>query len=303
MKSLFVFVLVGAAATSVPVPTAGAEDSRRAGGTHESVDDAPSRRDLCPCESAEDQRVKRALNLGSRDELALGTPEASIAGFQRDDGRDAGYLLPAPFDACQGTRRAFKYFATDDWNKLEKIPQGIIGDVAAPHVGFPNLHAALARHKLTVANLHVEFGSFALQETAFPLAAVLASPDHTETRHYRNTSWRIRIDTGKKNARSPMAISGGPSVLTVNFHNRGVDCSDDAIAAYIDTPTPVLVQRGDAVTSDIGHAFLRDLNSRPVRIHFHGIDAAPYEATFAHRGAVGSFFRIGSAYLEAVTPR
>ena len=232
MPSLFVFVLVGAAATANPVSNAGAGDSRRAGGTHDSVDDSPSPRDPCSCESAEDQRVKRALNLGSRDELALVTTQASIAGFQRDDGADAGYLLPAPFDACQGTRRAYKYFATDDWHNLETAPQGIIGDVGAPHVGFTNLHAALARHKLTAANLHVELGSFALQETAFPLAAVLASPDHTETRHYRNTSWRIRIDTGKKNARSPMAISGGPSVLTVNFHNRGVDCSDDAIAAY-----------------------------------------------------------------------
>ena len=236
------------------------------------------------------------------ERLALVSTHASIAGFQREDGADAGYAIHPSFAACQPSARTFKYATFEHGKPSVTNARGFVGDAHALGEGFDELHAALDRHKLTVADLHLEFGSFALEETAFPIEDVKSSPRHTEVRHYRNTSWRMRVDVREKGHAAPIAVSGGPATLTIRHHHHAPDrCNDDRVEGQLDLPVPTLVHQGNAIATDVGNAFMRDLSRRPLRVTFRSMQQDGDTPSFREHGAVGHVFRMDGAELTVVT--
>jgi len=311
MKSFGPFLLLGALGVALPIVSAAVTAKRSSHGPatapitahpplHAFTKPAPIAT-LAPT-SHDDRQAPAARADSPVERLALVSTHASIVGFQREDGADAGYAIHPSFAGCQPTERAFKYATFERGTTSSTTPRGFTGDAHALGEGFEELRAALERHKLTVADLHLEFGSFALEETTFPLDDVKSSPRHTEVRHYRNTSWRIRVAVGEKGRTLPIAISGGPATLTINHHHHAPDrCNDDRIEGQIDLPVPTLVHQGNAIATDVGNAFMRDLAQRPVRVTFRSIQPDTDARTFRERGSVGTFFRMNGAELTAVT--
>jgi hypothetical protein len=311
MKSFAPFFLLGALGVALPVVSAAitAKRSSHVPAAAPNTAHAPlhSFAKAAPVAAlpaaSDDTRPAAAARADSPVErLALVSTHASIVGFQREDGADAGYAIHPTYAGCQPTERAFKYATFERGTTSGTAPRGFTGDARALGEGFEELRAALERHKLTVADLHLEFGAFALEETTFPLDDVKNSPRHSEVRHYRNTSWRVRVAAGEKGHTLPIAVSGGPATLTITHHHHAPDrCNDDRIEGHIDLPVPTLVHQGNAIATDVGNAFMRDLSQRPVRVTFRSIQPDTDARTFRDRGSVGTSFRMNGAELTAIT--
>lgn len=251
----------------------------------------------------------RAADRARVDRLGLVGVAPTVIAFERRN--EQGYAIPAPYNACAPFgARAFKYLATDDRNNLDGRHRGIGGDPARLGDGFENLRAELARQNLTVADLRIEFGDFALTTDQFPLAAVNAHPKRTESRTYRGAAWRIRMRDPNHPNSFPVLVDGRTSDLTLNVsYNDPSRCDDDEIGGTVTADTPTLYVSDHAGATSLGRAILRDLASRRVHLRFDSFQPAMRNTdanaveTFSHRDiTVGARFTAGTAVLSAIVP-
>lgn len=226
----------------------------------------------------------------------------SVLAFQKQNGADRGYAIPAPYSQCVPGASAFKYIASDDWRGFSgnRHPGAAAGDVNRPGEGFPRLRAVLANRGLTLADVVIEFDPLPLVERQFPLAAVTASPSHTETRHYAGSNWRVRVRDPQSNNAKVVALNGETNDLTLNVsYNNPATCDDDRINGQVTTRTMALYRSQNQTALLVGTAILLDLNGRQLKFSFDSMQPAIREFEFTFEDAVGARFQTGLGRIEA----
>jgi hypothetical protein len=244
---------------------------------------------------------------GSEDALSaphkFGTRGAgpSVLAFQRRGGADSGYAIPAPYGQCVPGARAFKYLASDDWGGFSGAHRGAAaGDVGRPGEGFPRLRAVLANRGLSLADVVIEFDPMRLREEQFPLAAVNASHDRLETRHYAGANWRVRVRDPQSGDAKVVALNGATNELTLEVrYNDPNDCSDDRIRGSVSTRTMNLYRSASQTAMLVGTAILLDLDGRPLRFSFDSMQPAVRDLEFRFEDAIGARFQTGLGRVEA----
>jgi hypothetical protein len=251
-------------------------------------------RDLDAVESSE-EALNAVHKFGTR-----GTGP-SVMAFQRQHGADSGYAIPAPYSQCVPGARAFKYLASDDWGGFSRAHRGAAaGDVGRPGEGFPRLRAVLANRGLSLADVVIEFDPVRLVEDRFPLAAVNASPDRLETRHYAGANWRIRVRDPQNRDAKVVALNGATNELTLEVrYNDPTDCSDDRISGRVSTRTMNLYRSQSQTALLVGTAILLDLDGRPLRFSFDSMQPAVRDLEFRFEDAIGARFQTGLGRVEA----
>jgi len=225
----------------------------------------------------------------------------TVLAFQRQNGADSGYAIPAPYNQCVPGARAFKYLASDDWRGFSGAHRGApAGDVGRPGEGFPRLRAVLANRGLSLADVVIEFDPVRLREAQFPVAAVNASRDNLETRHYAGANWRIRVRDPQSDNAKVVALNGATNDLTLDIrYNDPARCDDDRISGHVSTRTIELYRSRNQTALLVGLAILLDLNGRPLRFSFDSMQPALREFAFSHHDAVGARFETGTGRIEA----
>jgi hypothetical protein len=226
---------------------------------------------------------------------------ASVLAFQRQNGADSGYAIPAPYSQCVPGARAFKYLASDDWRGFVTSHRGAAsGDPARQGDGFPRLRRVLADRGLTLADLAFEVDPVTLEEQAFPAAAVNASAAHVETRHYRGANWRIRVRDPQSNNAKVVALNGVTNelVLYVSYNNPA-RCDDDRIHGNVTTRSLALYRSQSQTALLVGAAIILDLEGRGLRFSFDSMQPALREFEFRQDDAVGAKFQTGLGRIEA----
>lgn len=226
---------------------------------------------------------------------------ASVLAFQRQNGADSGYAIPAPYSQCVPGARAFKYLASDDWRGFVTSHRGVAsGDVDRQGEGFPRLRRVLASRGLTLADLAFEVDPVTLNEQAFPAAEVNASADHVETRHYRGANWRIRVRDPQSNNAKVVALNGATNDLVLHVsYNDPARCDDDRIRGNVTTRTLALYQSRSQTALLVGAAIILDLEGRGLKFSFDSMQPALRNFEFQHGDAVGAKFQTGLGRVEA----
>jgi hypothetical protein len=227
---------------------------------------------------------------------------ASVLAFQRQNGSDSGYAIPAPYNQCVPGARAFKYLASDDWHGFNAGHRGAAhGNIDNPGEGFPRLRRVLADRGLTLSDVVIEFDPMALREQAFPLAAVNDSATHQETRHYTGANWRIRVRDPQNNDAKVVALNGVTNELALYVqYNDPANCSDDRISGQVSTRTTALYRSQSQTALLVGMAILLDLDGRPLVFSFNSMQRALRDFDFRHEDAVGAKFTTGYGHVQAL---
>jgi len=227
---------------------------------------------------------------------------ASVLGFQRQNGADSGYAIPAPYNRCVPGARAFKYLASDDWHGFNSAHRGAAhGNIDNPGEGFPRLRRVLADRGLSLSDVVIEFDAMALREQAFPLAAVNGSATHQETRHYAGANWRIRVRDPQNNDAKVVALNGVTDELALYVqYNDPANCDDDRISGQVTTRTMTLYRSQSQTALLVGTAILLDLEGRALNFSFNSMQRALRDFEFRHEDAVGAKFQTGFGHVQAL---
>jgi hypothetical protein len=256
-----------------------------------------------------DARATVGEEIASSEGDALGVSQkfgtvgagASVLAFQRQNGADSGYAIPAPYNQCVPGARAFKYLASDDWRGFVTSHRGAAsGDPARPGEGFPRLRRVLADRGLTLADLAFEIDPVTLEEQAFPAGEVNASREHVETRHYRGANWRIRVRDPQSNNAKVVALNGATNDLVLHVsYNDPARCDDDRIHGNVTTRTLALYRSQSQTALLVGAAIILDLEGRGLKFSFDSMQRALRNFEFRLDDAVGATFQTGLGRIEA----
>jgi len=226
----------------------------------------------------------------------------SVLGFQRQNGNDSGYAIPAPYNQCVAGARAFKFLASDDWHGFDTRHRGATrGNSENPGEGFPRLRRVLADRGLTLGDLVVEFDPMTLREQAFPLDAVNRSNTHQETRHYAGANWRIRVRDPQNNDARVVAVNGTTNDLTLYVqYNDPTRCDDDRTSGQVSTRSLQLYRSQSQTALLVGAALVLDLEGRQLSFSFNTMQPALRDVEFRHEDAVGAKFSTGYGHVQAL---
>ena len=210
---------------------------------------------------------------------AVGTQDGMFA-YQSNNGLNRGYAIPAPYSACSPTPFAYKFIGTADALGTSGNPSGAFTLLDAGTTGFSRLRAALAATGHSLADFSFQFGGFTLRETAFPLAAVQASPDHTESRHYG--SGFVRIQLRERDGYFHDLLQATPSDLALDIRYKNPsNCSDDVIHGEVAVTNlrPYPWRYVSAGAEQVANALIDDL--------MHSENAVPATSTETLQTATG----------------
>lgn len=227
---------------------------------------------------------------------------ASVLAFQRENGNDSGYVIPAPYSQCVPGSRAFKFLASDDWHGFDTRHRGATrGNSENPGEGFPRLRRVLADRGLTLGDVVVEFDPMTLREQSFPIEAVNGSDTHQETRHYAGANWRIRVRDPQHNDAKVVALNGVTNELTLYVqYNDPARCDDDRTSGQVSTRSLTLYRSQNQTALLVGAAIILDLEGRPLRFSFNAMQPALRDLEFHHEDAVGAKFQTGYGHVQAL---
>lgn len=261
-----------------------------------STDEADATAALGDVASSEGEALGAAHRFGT---LGAG---ASVLAFQRQNGADSGYAIPAPYGQCVAGARAFKYLASDDWHGFNTAHRGATrGNPANPGEGFPRLRRVLSDRGLTLADVVIEFDPMTLREGAFPVDAVNRSATHQETRHYAGANWRVRVRDPQNNDAKVVALNGVTNNLTLYVrYNDPANCSDDEINGQVSTRTVSLYRSQSQTALLVGAAIILDLEGRQMSFSFNSLQPALRDVEFRHEDAVGAKFQSGYGHVQAL---